>query len=255
LDRNLLKAHFRLAAVCVVLAAGAAAKSRADAEVERYAKQAETKYREGDYRASAELLLRAYELKPIPKLLYNAARAYDKAGDLNEAMRFYRRYLDASNTDADLVRKSARALDRLRASIPPPPAPAPAPPPVVQPPAPATPVAPPAAPAAVAQTATPASPPIKPIVYVGGGLAVVSLGVGTAFAVTATHQTSVFKANFDPNVKPSLRDTAQRNALIADIGLGIGIVLAAGTVTLFLLGRRAPVVVDANGGAGVSWDF
>ena len=249
--------HFAVLATLTVLSVPALAKTKADREVEQFAKEAEAKYRGGDFRGSAELLLKAYEVKPLSKLLYNAARAYDKAGDANEAMRFYQRYLDAADTEPDLVRKSARALDRLRASIPPPvPAatpPPPAPPPPAPEPAPAPP--PPAPQTTIVTQPASTSTPVKPLVFVAGGLAVVSLGAGSYFAVVANKDATAFKASYDPTQKPAIRDRAQREALIADIGIGVGVVLAVATVVLFVTGRRAPVTVDPTAGAGVSWDF
>jgi tetratricopeptide (TPR) repeat protein len=249
------------AAFALSTAVPASAKSREDSQIEEFAKQAEAKYKQGDFRGSAELLLRAYEVKALPKLLYNAARAYDKAGDTNEAMRFYQRYLDAEKTDPDLVKKSARALDRLRASIPSPAPPAPTPPPAPSPevkPAPEAAVAPAPTANELIQRAPPPSSPrrFKFATAAAGGLAVVSLGAGTFFAVTANRESAVFKASQDPDLKPTLRDHARRDAMFADVGLGVGLVLAAATITLFLIGRPAALPAEGGGSAaGMTWDF
>jgi tetratricopeptide (TPR) repeat protein len=85
-----------------------------DAEVTRLAKESHKQYQAGDYVAAAETLLRAYELKPASLLLFNIAKTYEKANNTEQAMRFYQRYLDASDADPKLVLQASRSLEKLR---------------------------------------------------------------------------------------------------------------------------------------------
>lgn len=77
-------------------------------------KQAQSQYQKEQYNEAAETLLKAYDLRPVAKLLYNSARAYEKAGDDDQAMRFYQRYIDAEDTDPELLRNAATKLASLR---------------------------------------------------------------------------------------------------------------------------------------------
>ena len=75
-------------------------------------------------------------------------------------------------------------------------------------------------------------------VYVTGVGAIVAVGVGAVFGVKALHD----KKNFDDNCPSSgsaascrsSRDTGTRDALIADMGIGIGITLAITSAVLYL---------------------
>lgn len=73
-------------------------------------------------------------------------------------------------------------------------------------------------------------------VYVTGGLAIVGLGVGTVFGLQAMSQ----KTKFDDAVNAGnradatdARDKGTRNALISDMGFGIGITLAVTCAVLY----------------------
>lgn len=58
-------------------------------------------YRAGDFAKAAELLQKAYALKPAPVLLYNLARAYEGMGNDAEAVKTYRAYLKDEPTTPD----------------------------------------------------------------------------------------------------------------------------------------------------------
>lgn len=110
----------RLVGVALVAAllapAPALAKQSTDAKVKELVKQGQAQYTAGDYASAVQTLQKAYELKPIPTLLFNIARAYDKAGDAEHALGFYRRYRDSSPDDAKLLGEASRAIDRLEAA-------------------------------------------------------------------------------------------------------------------------------------------
>src|SRR5579859_3744530 len=84
----------------------ASADNRVAGEAQQLVQQAAAEYRSGDYAHAAATLQQAYGLKPAPRLLFNIARALEKAGNTSDALSYYERYLDAGDTEPDLVRKS-----------------------------------------------------------------------------------------------------------------------------------------------------
>ena len=104
----------RVAVVGLVLGALAGA-GRAHAEspeqqVERLAAEAVNAYKGADYKRAVELLQRAYDIRQVPALLYNMAKAYDKLGDIDHAYDEYRQYANSAAADPKL---KARAEARL----------------------------------------------------------------------------------------------------------------------------------------------
>jgi tetratricopeptide (TPR) repeat protein len=53
-------------------------------------------YDSGRYAEAVREFLEANRLSPLPALLFNIGRTYDRAGDPPEAVRYYRRYLEAA---------------------------------------------------------------------------------------------------------------------------------------------------------------
>ncbi len=70
---------------------------------------------EGRLEEGVQELEVAYDLLPHPNVLYNIARAYAEAGQYEQAIEFYERYLDTDPSDREEVNLFVRALDqRLR---------------------------------------------------------------------------------------------------------------------------------------------
>jgi hypothetical protein len=71
-----------------------------------------TAYEAQDYAEAAELFCRAYRAHPHFTLLYNVARSWENAGDLERAARFYDAFADADEAGpmARDARERARAL-------------------------------------------------------------------------------------------------------------------------------------------------
>ncbi len=82
-------------------------------------------------------------------------------------------------------------------------------------------------------------------VYVTGAAAIVGLGVGTFFGVKALSN----KSDYDKNPTQDLHDTGTRNALISDMGFGIGVTLAITSAVLFF---TAPAGEPAKKAAGLT---
>ena len=119
-----------------------------EAQVERLAAEAVNAYKGADYKRAVELLQQAYEIRQVPALLYNLAKAYDKLGDIEHAYDTYRLYADSAAADPRLKAKAEARVAALaeakrkkaaeaRAAEPPPPPPVEAKP--VEPPKPAGP--------------------------------------------------------------------------------------------------------------------
>jgi iron complex outermembrane receptor protein len=69
----------------------------------------------GRYEEGIPELQRAYEILPHPNVLFNIARAYAEAGDLDNAILHYRKYLDTNPKDRDEVLQIVANLEsRLR---------------------------------------------------------------------------------------------------------------------------------------------
>ena len=96
--------------VALAAAPAAARSESAEAEVERLAADALNAYKGADYHRAVELLTRAYEIRQVPALLYNLAKAEDKLGDVDRAADAYHRYVQSTGADPKL---KARAEARL----------------------------------------------------------------------------------------------------------------------------------------------
>ena len=104
-----------IAAVFVssLLAAQRARAETPEAQVERLATDAVNAYRGADYRRAIDLLQRAYEIRQVPALQYNMAKAYDKLGDVDHAYDCYRRYVDSADADPRLKGKAEARMTVL----------------------------------------------------------------------------------------------------------------------------------------------
>jgi len=105
-----LRAWVVMALVATAATAPRARAETAEAQVERLASDAVNAYRGADYNRAIELLTRAYEIRQVPALLYNLAKAYDKLGDIEHASDAYRRYADSADADPKLRAKSEARL-------------------------------------------------------------------------------------------------------------------------------------------------
>jgi hypothetical protein len=113
-----------------------------------------------EYEKAADQFLKAFEHKPFPAFLFNAAVAFEKAKRLDQAKEYFERYLaiDAGASDAAQVKARIDALTKVLTPSPPPATPPP-------PPAPGTPGTPPAAGSPPAAPGAPptTSPPAEPL--------------------------------------------------------------------------------------------
>ena len=104
----------RLAFLAALVIAGTSLGANPKASA--LAKDADRLYKEFKYKEAAETLRQAYEAEPTPRYLYNIARAYDQAAELELSQEYYRKYvaLPSEDAEADLVKKANLAMDRIR---------------------------------------------------------------------------------------------------------------------------------------------
>lgn len=88
--------------------------------------KAQALFKSGLFIKAAEAFLEAYAIAPKATMLFNAARAYEEAAALDEAIALYQRYLTLKDADADgradATKRLAELTHRRRAADDPPPA-------------------------------------------------------------------------------------------------------------------------------------
>ncbi len=185
-------------------------------------------YEQGSYRAAIDKLEAALRLDPKgAELVYNLALIHERLGDFEAAERYYLRYLEMDIDAAararvqGILRRLSGARKELHVAGP---APRPGQPLEAAPPLLVVP--PPRAP----------SRPIRPVVWLTGGVAVAGLVVGSALAINAVARnpgnsamtggsTSIADLQADAHA-------AHQSAVGADVSIILGLV-AAGAAAIF----------------------
>jgi iron complex outermembrane receptor protein len=102
----------------VVLPSGAFADARTDAR--KYFHRGMQAIQSGAHSEGADLLLKAYRIKPHPNVLYNVAKAYVAMGDLVGAIEYFEKYQKLVPKDVPKIRRALRGLrsgQRIRSLI------------------------------------------------------------------------------------------------------------------------------------------
>jgi tetratricopeptide (TPR) repeat protein len=234
-------------AIVVALCCGLAPARRAlaespEAEGERLAEDAVNAYKGADYKRAVELLQKAYEIRQVPALLYNMAKAYDKLGDIDRAYDAYHLYADSAAADPKLKARAEQRVAALadakrkkkaeqRAAEAPPPPANPPPPAVVEPPK-------PTGPTAEEQRATAHEEFLRTrkrdrlIAIIGGGATVAFAAVAIGLSADALVLQNKFHENPYPGPKSGLESDAKVRAGVAD-GFWCATVAAAGVTGYF----------------------
>src|ERR1041384_5234546 len=89
-----------------LVACGADAADTKDAQA--FFELASQAYHDGRYEDAVDLFMKAYAIDPQPELLYNVAQAYERLGDVRNALRSYRDYLRQHPGDQDLTSVESR---------------------------------------------------------------------------------------------------------------------------------------------------
>ncbi|HEX2694177.1 MAG TPA: tetratricopeptide repeat protein, partial [Acidobacteriota bacterium] len=68
----------------------------------------------GEYDQAISFLERALAIRPTPTGYFNLAVAYEKSGNIREAVKYFRLYLDNSRGESETnIRKAKAELERL----------------------------------------------------------------------------------------------------------------------------------------------
>lgn len=235
------------------------AQDDATAKIESLSEEAGEAYRDGEYEKAIALFEEAYAIQPIPNLLFNIARVYEKLENWAQAEKYYREFIKSPEAEASAREAALERVDSLKqlqqvASQP------------ETPPEPDVP-AEPEEPAVVAQPTQPPPKKSSPLPWIligtGGGLAL----TGGVFGILAAGKQSTFNNATTAEEKLSARKSGKTFALVADIGYGLGIASAAVGVVLLLTGSSESASseqalrivpsgsVDADGQPHVGFSF
>lgn len=229
-------------------------------DVEAIVAQAVEKFQAKEYEAAVELFQQAYALSPEPNYLFNIGRVYEQAGDLEQAVEFYGRFVKLPEVE---IGAREVALERLRvlrgvleetAEKEDPPPELPADDPTGDEPPEDT------------EPETPTEPgPKKPDPMRIAGFVVLGVGAGAvaaggAFGGLALQRESDLNTLNTFEGRSDAVDKGTRNALAADILFGVGGAMVVTGVVLVVLsyskkrkGQRASVApMMSRRGAGIA---
>ena len=201
-------------------------KTKEQLEAQQHFQRAKDLYQTGAYREAIAELTQARGLDPKAKdLVFNLGVVHEKLGKFDEAITFFRQYMEMESVTAAERAKAETILKRIEGAKREVPAPT--------------------------GTAAGAAPPVDPTppppedsshgridaaTIVAGSVAIVGLGVGTAFGVLAlSNKPSDFVTGRDGTYDKlqSQSSDAHTQAIIADIGFGVGIVAVVVTAYLY----------------------
>ncbi|WP_225411801.1 hypothetical protein [Stigmatella hybrida] len=215
-------------------------------------KEGERLYNARRYREAADTLKKAHEAAPDARILYNIARAYEQVGDLRESMGYYNQFISTSGGDTDplLVKRAHSAVERLRllidkeeqqqAAVD-------AERKRLQDEADAARKQAEAEQEAARraeeasqqqrqaefQRAQAAYQRNRIAAFALGGVSVASVGTGILFGLQARSARKDFDAATRLEDKESAADSTRGKALVADIGIGVGLAAAIGAIILY----------------------
>ena len=246
------------------------AESRGVQSADSHYKKGKKAYTLGHFPEAIEEFEKAYDIKPEPLFLFNIAQAHRQNGNLQRAIFFYRRYLDAdpkTKDRADIEKRikdaeSQLAAEKERSLSPaaPAPQPAPAPPTVVvmQAPAPAPQTTPAPAPKSEGK-------PGRGLIIAGivtGGVGVLAIGGGVFSGV---HASSLYDEAYQGQYDSSKEQSSKTFRTLEWVSFVVGgAAVATGTI-LIIVGATskgesstvalAPLLAPGVGGASVFGRF
>ncbi len=207
------------------------AQQRAEVHYQR----ARELYQAGSYRETAAELEAAHALDPNAKeLVFNLGVVNEKLGRIDLALQYFRTYAQMESLTAQERQKAesfVRRLEGAKREIVPPPAPPPA-----------------------KKDAEPEKGRIDAATVIAGSIAVVGFGVGATFGIKALadRPKASFVTGRDGTYDDLQKNTdlAHKEAIVADIGFGVGVVAAA--ITAYLYFARTKVTAISSSRAQVS---
>ena len=91
--------------------------AEATAQAKKSFSEGQKEFKKANYKKAIELWERAYELKPLPLLLYNISLAYERLEDKEAALLYAQRYIDAQPQDDPLVGQVKGNIEGLAKTI------------------------------------------------------------------------------------------------------------------------------------------
>lgn len=203
-------------------------KTKEQLEAQQHFQRAKDLYQTGSYREAIAELEQARGLDPKAKdLVFNLGIVHEKLGRFDEAITFFRQYMEMEGVSGAERAKAENIIKRIEGAKR------------------EVPVTPPAG-----GTGTPERPPprteetgngrIDAATITAGSIAVVGLGVGATFGILAlSNKPSGFVTGRDGtyDTLQSKTSSAHTQAIVADVGFGVGI--AAALVTAYLYFARS----------------
>jgi tetratricopeptide (TPR) repeat protein len=216
-------------------------KTKEQLEAQQHFQRAKDLYASGAYREAIAELEQARGLDPKAKdLVFNLGIVHEKLGKFDEAITFFRQYMEmesVTSAERATAENIIKRIEGAKREVP------------------VTPV-----PTGTATTITEPPPPppaedtsrgrIDALTISAGSVAIVGLGVGAAFGILAlSNQPSNFVTGRDGtyDVLQTKQSDAHTQAIIADVGFGVGIVAALATAYLYF-GRTAQPREPKNNG-------
>ena len=212
----------------------AEAKPADKKEAGKHFKKGKELFEKKDYKAAKQEFLQADTILPAATAEYYVARCAEENGDDADAINWFQKAIDAGTLKDDQATDAKTRLAALKKKT------EPIKPPETKP-VDATPTATTTTTAPVT-TDTASGKKDMTWVYVTGGAAVVSLGVGAFFGIAALKS----KKDFDDSPTRDTRDTGNRNALIADIGLGLGVTFGIAAALIYFSNPTAAPTATAS---------
>lgn len=188
------------------------------------------RYKARDFKGAIESFKSAYKLERNPNFAYNIAKIYEKLKDWDNAITYYNEFLvlpDIKEKDRKFALEKTKELEELKELD--------------------------------AQRKAKAEekerdPVVKPAPEVDHTTSYVLLGTGGAllvtgavFGVLANGQQSAFDDATTSQQKIDARDTGKSYALIADVGMGLGVVTAGVGLVLYFMGSSEAPPVESKG--------
>jgi hypothetical protein len=201
-------------------------KTKEQLEAQQHFQRAKDLYQAGAYREAIAELEEARKLDPKGKdLVFNLGIVHEKLGKFDEAIGFFRQYIEMETVTAAERAKAENIIKRIEG---------------------AKREVPPTPPPTSTATTGPEQPPpdtgrgrIDAATITAAAVSVAGLGVGTAFGILAvSNKPTNFVTGKDGTYDKlqSKADDAHTQAIIADVGFGVGI--AAGVVAAYLFFAR-----------------
>lgn len=237
----LLLAALSLACPAEALAQGAPPQTEAQAEAQQHFQRAKDLYQQGSYREAIAELEAARVLDPAAKdLVFNLGIVHEKLGKFDEAIGYFRQYLEMESVTPQEKSKAESIIKRIEGakrevSAATPPDDGSGEPPAGVPPDGED----------RGKQPEPAPPHgrIDAATIAAGSVAVVALGVGTFFGIRAVSMRPTdFVTGRDGSYAAFQAKNADAHdaAIVADIGFGVGIVAAVATAWLYFGRTRDP---------------